>query len=938
MKLSEVRSDEARKELRASNLAELEMVFEQEMPVTCNMGSDISSITVEMIEQNTKCGHDFKVHPKQTSPNSASNFPTENTIPIVENLNFRNYENVGGTATATSSSQLYHSYANPISNGAHVTKFPIVDPTLMCAPLNSSDALNANHRYIQEQESKTTGLIVDLGSNDRKGSFNCKEDPELGQNEISNVDKLYPLGTSAGVGPSLDSGVNSDSKMSLNEKENHSMNETTILLFNAGDRSTQPESTKVRHDVEYDTRVKESLTNGHHPDDENQGLEGRRGRESTPPQSCPQSQREESLWESNSPKSVGQRRVQCVRAAWVVVVVIIAAAVFVVASYLGGMENTEEAPISIESIDPTDSNTTYLDKARLGGPSHPSSPITSSSKSSTPTASSPMTSPPTTSTPTKISPTTSTPTTSLPMTSPPTSSPELNIVGRLYEIASEIIIKRNVSAQGSLGHGGCSWSEKCIKNKNIMSKREGSITIHQQALLRCVSEDYLLGKLLKNNYFNQGILLDEDVVIQCYIINIIGLSLGMESWKNNDGWSSSAVKNYECEGSECKNECSWYGIQCFDVKSRFLLNQDVPLVISIDLNNNALNGTLPPEIWKLNLTALKLYDNVFDGNLTGIVESRNLEDLWLQNSGMKGRLSGRIPSEIGLLTNMKKLYLGNNELEGSIPTEIENLQDIKVFSVFENKLSGPFPKLQNCTLLEKIYLDGNELTGSIPQDFGFPLNDLLEDFRVNNNNLYGSFPRSFQNMNKLKILYIDNNQFTGHIPAVRDWSNMKQFDASKNKFSGTIPPDIFETPKLKSINLSGNDINSSIPDNICDNENSRKLQKIDFSSNSIQGTIPDSLKNCADLGTLFINGNKLEGPIPHFFGNFTKLLYLYLNDNKFNGTVPQTLSSASKLFRINISKNNLTGEIDELLCDSTDEIIVDCQKVDCSCCNCSRRT
>lgn len=87
--------------------------------------------------------------------------------------------------------------------------------------------------------------------------------------------------------------------------------------------------------------------------------------------------------------------------------------------------------------------------------------------------------------------------------------------------------------------------------------------------------------------------------------------------------------------------------------------------------------------------------------------------------------------------------------------------------------------------------------------------------------------------------------------------------------------------------------------------------------------------------TLSVGVNKLSGTIPDYIGDLKKLTNLFLDNNKFTGEIPQTLSLASELNRINLSNNNLTGQINDLLCNSVEEIIVDCEEVECSCC-CSR--
>jgi len=85
----------------------------------------------------------------------------------------------------------------------------------------------------------------------------------------------------------------------------------------------------------------------------------------------------------------------------------------------------------------------------------------------------------------------------------------------------------------------------------------------------------------------------------------------------------------------------------------------------------------------------------------------------------ENQLTGSIPSEIGNLTNLTKLYLSDNQLTGSIPSEIGNL-----------------------TNLTQNFLDNNQLTGQIPEsicdlNIDWSNNNL---FNISNNQLCPPYP------------------------------------------------------------------------------------------------------------------------------------------------------------------------------------------------------
>eukprot|EP00751_Fragilariopsis_kerguelensis_P020402 CAMPEP_0170902806 /NCGR_PEP_ID=MMETSP0734-20130129/49308_1 /TAXON_ID=186038 /ORGANISM="Fragilariopsis kerguelensis, Strain L26-C5" /LENGTH=554 /DNA_ID=CAMNT_0011297707 /DNA_START=233 /DNA_END=1895 /DNA_ORIENTATION=- len=84
---------------------------------------------------------------------------------------------------------------------------------------------------------------------------------------------------------------------------------------------------------------------------------------------------------------------------------------------------------------------------------------------------------------------------------------------------------------------------------------------------------------------------------------------------------------------------------------------------------------------------------------------------------------GSIATELGLLTNLETLILGNNMLTGTIPSEIGLLTSLKTILLEKNELSGLIPtEIGLLTNLEKIYLYENELSGTIPTEIGLLIN------------------------------------------------------------------------------------------------------------------------------------------------------------------------------------------------------------------------
>jgi hypothetical protein len=158
----------------------------------------------------------------------------------------------------------------------------------------------------------------------------------------------------------------------------------------------------------------------------------------------------------------------------------------------------------------------------------------------------------------------------------------------------------------------------------------------------------------------------------------------------------------------------------------------------LDLSNNQLTGSIPPEIGNLtNLTQLYLYNNQLTGSIPPeIGDMTNLTYSGFYNN----QLTGSIPSEIGNLTNLTYLDLWNNELTGSIPPEIGNLTNLVSLSFYNNQLTGSIPpEIGNLTNLRHLYLYNNQLTGEIPES----ICNLVENncsISISNNQLCPPYP------------------------------------------------------------------------------------------------------------------------------------------------------------------------------------------------------
>ncbi|XP_059670608.1 probable inactive receptor kinase At1g27190 [Cornus florida] len=93
------------------------------------------------------------------------------------------------------------------------------------------------------------------------------------------------------------------------------------------------------------------------------------------------------------------------------------------------------------------------------------------------------------------------------------------------------------------------------------------------------------------------------------------------------------------------------------------------------------------------------------------------------------------------------------------------------------------------------------------------------------------------------------------------------------KLAGDIPEALQYCHNLQSLDLSGNQLTSSIPAHICTWW--PYLVTIDLSDNQLTGSISADLVNCSYLNNLILSNNKLSGTIPYQFSGMQRFKEVY---------------------------------------------------------------
>ena len=170
-------------------------------------------------------------------------------------------------------------------------------------------------------------------------------------------------------------------------------------------------------------------------------------------------------------------------------------------------------------------------------------------------------------------------------------------------------------------------------------------------------------------------------------------------------YSTTEVSNYWFHSQDWlsyeTDECDW-----FTNSSEYPCNSITGALEVLDLSENDLSGPLTGELGLLrDLKQMFLPYNFLTGTLpTEIGSLPHLVDLDLRATDLQGTL----PSEIGLLTALESLSLQFNWMEGALPSELGLLTNAFALELFGNNFEGPFPS-ELCQLIiyyqTEVYID-----------------------------------------------------------------------------------------------------------------------------------------------------------------------------------------------------------------------------------------
>ncbi|KAK3411900.1 hypothetical protein EUGRSUZ_I00657 [Eucalyptus grandis] len=258
------------------------------------------------------------------------------------------------------------------------------------------------------------------------------------------------------------------------------------------------------------------------------------------------------------------------------------------------------------------------------------------------------------------------------------------------------------------------------------------------------------------------------------------------------------------------------------------------------------------------------------------------------------KLIGTIPPDIGNLTFLRRVHLEANRLRGNIPEEFGRLFRLKTLGLLKNELGGEIPRnLSSCVGMQFLFLQYNQLSGRIPDELRYLAERELVVFGVSVKNLTGRIPSWLGNGSSLIELYMGHNEQRGRIPAdVGSISKLKTLNLHYNNLTGCIPSSVYNLISLVYFEVGGQEsIFRQVPQSL---PNATGLEDLFLTSNSFTGNVPANLGNLRNHTMISFSKNQFQTGFDSLnflteFTNCTKLKVLDFGHKKLKAKYLLTL-------------------------------------------------
>ncbi|WCJ30095.1 Receptor kinase-like protein Xa21 [Euphorbia peplus] len=335
----------------------------------------------------------------------------------------------------------------------------------------------------------------------------------------------------------------------------------------------------------------------------------------------------------------------------------------------------------------------------------------------------------------------------------------------------------------------------------------------------------------------------------------------------------------------------------------------LPNLEEIYFGENNLHGSIPISLSNASvLNRIALNSNMFSGCIPdNLGNLRNLQDLRLWNNSLSCQSLSTLFSSLANCINLTRLELSDNPLNTILPISIGNLSSsLELLHMAGCELKGIIPReIGNLSSLILLNLGNNNLEGFLPKTIQKLSN--LQGISLSSNRMQGTIPYELCSLRSLNGIYIYKNELIGKIPScLGNLTSVRYLYLGSNKLNSTIPSTLWSLKDVLKLSLSSNTLSGTLPLEI---GNLKVVTRLDLSENQLSGRIPPTFGGLQSLAYLSLSNNKLEGPIPESLGDAISLEFMDLSINNLSGEIPKSLEKVKDLRDFNVSFNKLQGEI-----------------------------
>lgn len=182
--------------------------------------------------------------------------------------------------------------------------------------------------------------------------------------------------------------------------------------------------------------------------------------------------------------------------------------------------------------------------------------------------------------------------------------------------------------------------------------------------------------------------------------------------------------------------------------------------------------------------------------------------------------------------------------------------------------------------------------------------------------LKGAISFKLGELSELEVLNLSGNELSDTIPEqLYNCRRLVSLDLRRNSLVGPIPRGILSLlPNLMEFLASDNKLSGSLDYLIekrlaPESAPCESLKLLDVSHNLFTGVLPWKLSSCSELMEIHLESNYLVGGVPREYAELKNLETLHLQNNILDQPLPEELKGCTKLRTLNVADNFMTGKI-----------------------------